>query len=430
MGRAGEVRTVEVTVDDDLPGAPRPRLLLVTDRLPAHDSGYGLRVTNVLDGLRAVGDVEVLVLDSSRRGERWPEQYGPATVLRAEVATKRAKVRRLASRLPTSVKYRNDDALRKAVGDSLRDRRWDAVWYSRVASFHYAPLSEVPRIVDFDDLNDRLLRTKMADRHSQHGLWRSLTRQAWDALDVTRWRMLQRRIARTVERVTVCSRADQRLLGVPNCSVVPNGYPAPASTGARAETTERPPTMLFVGPLSYEPNLYAVEWLVQRVLPLVRARVPDARLVVVGETDGVKLRRLQRDGVEFRGWVPDIAPAYEESDVAVTPLHSGGGTRLKVIEALARGVPLVSTSFGCDGLDLVAGRDLLVADDPSAFADACVAAFDDVALRRRLIAAGHERYVRSMSSSVCIDAVASVVRDVLLPARRQATERSVPGVST
>lgn len=416
--------SVDATVVDDLPGAPRPKLLLVTDRLPAPDSGYGLRVTNVLEGLRSVGDVDVLVLDSSRRGEQWPERYGDAILLRADAPTRRAKVWRVASRLPTALYYRNHRALLAEAAAVVASRRWDAVWYSRVAAFQYAPVTGTPRIVDFDDLNDRLLRTKMTDRRRQQGTLRTLPRQVWDVLDVARWRRLQQRIARSVERVTVCSRADQRLLGEPNCAVVPNGYPQPATTEARERPADRPPTMLFVGPLSYEPNLFAVAWMIRHVLPAVRERVPGARLVVAGDIEGVKLRGLEHEGVEFLGWVPDVAPVYEATDVAVTPLHSGGGTRLKVIEALARSVPLVSTSFGCDGLDLVAGRELLVADDPSAFTDACVAALGDADLRHRLIAAGRERYVREMSSTACSDAVASVVRSVLSPARRPATERS------
>jgi glycosyltransferase involved in cell wall biosynthesis len=408
------------------PRAERPRILLVTDRLPGSDSGYGLRVTNVVNGLAQTGDLHVVVLDSSRRGERYPEHLaGTVTIVRAEPVSRWLKLARIAARRPTAVRYANhravEDGLRKVTAGEV----WDLIWYSRATTYLYGTdLPAAGRIVDLDDLNDRLLRTKVRDRRAQHGTVRSFPRALWDLLDASRWARLQRDIASAVDRVVVCSDADRRRVGTTNCTVVPNGYPEPSEVGVGDGGTV-PAQLLFVGPLTYEPNLFAAEWLVREILPRVRERVPGAGLTIVGEHEGVPLRRLQVDGVELAGWAPDVTPHYRAAGVAVTPLHSGGGTRLKVMEALARRVPLVSTSFGCEGLDLVSGRDLLVADDPVAFADACIAALTDVALRDRLSASGRERYVRDMSSTACSATVARLARDVTAAAAARAPHPSV-----
>lgn len=405
------------------PGAERPRILLVTDRLPGADSGYGLRVTNVVNGLAQAGDLHVVVLDSSRRGERYPEHLpGAVTIVRAEPVSRWAKLARIAARRPTTVRYANHRAVEDGLHQVAAGDAWDLIWYSRATTYLYgADLPAAARIVDLDDLNDRLLRTKVRDRRAQHGTVRSFPRALWDLLDASRWARLQRDIASAVDRVVVCSDADRRRVGTTNCNVVPNGYPEPSEVGV-GEGVAAPPQLLFVGPLTYEPNLFAAEWLVREILPRVRQQIPGAGLQIVGEHEGVPLRRLQVSGVTLAGWAPDVTPFYLSAGAAVTPLHSGGGTRLKVMEALARRTPLVSTTFGCEGLDLVAGRDLLVADDPVEFADACVSVLTDVALRRRLIASGHERYVRDMSSTVCSAIVARLARDVTATSARPSSD--------
>ena len=172
--------------------------------------------------------------------------------------------------------------------------------------------------------------------------------------------------------------------------------------------------LLFVGPLTYEPNRLAVEWLVREIMPRIRRDgVYDAELVVVGENRGIRIPRSDEPWIRFTGWVPDVTPFYTRATVAVTPLHSGGGTRLKVIEALARCVPLVSTSFGCHGFGLIEGVDLLVADEAPAFAAACVTLLTDEGVRERLITAGRTRYDGALTAEFTSRSVAELANDTL-----------------
>lgn len=149
-------------------------------------------------------------------------------------------------------------------------------------------------------------------------------------------------------------------------------------------------TVLFTGLLHYKPNVDAVMFFVRDVLPLIRRRRPAVRLVVVGRGPvASELARAARHGViELRESVSSVLPYFARAKVSVTPLRLGSGTRLKILESLAAGCPMVSTTIGAEGLDLVSGRDLLLADTPEHFAGAVVRLLEDRDYARALAAHG------------------------------------------
>jgi glycosyltransferase involved in cell wall biosynthesis len=191
--------------------------------------------------------------------------------------------------------------------------------------------------------------------------------------------------------VCTTSERDRALLsrlapGVP-MSVVPNGidldkYRRPSGAAPQ------PGEMLFTGLMSYYPNQHGIVRFTERVLPLVRARVPYARLRIVGANPSAAVRALASDHVEVTGRVPDVRPAYARADVSVVPLWIGGGTRVKALEALAMGVPVVSTPLGCEGLDVRDGGSVLIGRTDEELADAIVALMTRPALRSALVAEG------------------------------------------
>lgn len=155
-------------------------------------------------------------------------------------------------------------------------------------------------------------------------------------------------------------------------------------------------TIVFNGVLDYRPNLDAALFLVDDVLPLVQRQRPDARVIIVGRGGSADLDRVLRPGVEVTGEVPDVRPFLARAAVVAVPIRAGSGTRFKVVEGLAMGKPMVSTTIGCEGIDVTDGEHLLVADTADAFADAVLRVFDDGALADRLGRAGrilvHEEY--------------------------------------
>ena len=138
---------------------------------------------------------------------------------------------------------------------------------------------------------------------------------------------------------------------------------------------------MFIGGMGYIPNLDSALYLLGDIYPRVRAGEPDVMLNVVG----TELRRIKSRNyggkVLFFENVPDILPYFRKADVLLVPLRSGAGTRIKILEAMAAGLPVVTTSKGCEGLDVRSGEHLLVADDPDAFTRAVVQILDDPSLR-------------------------------------------------
>jgi glycosyltransferase involved in cell wall biosynthesis len=159
-------------------------------------------------------------------------------------------------------------------------------------------------------------------------------------------------------------------------TVVPNGvdtaffHPAPPDyvrTGAE-------PTVVFTGMMAYYPNQDGVLYFAEQIWPLVRREIPAARFIVVGTDPPPAIRALAEgdNGITVTGAVPDVRPYVWEADLCVVPLRIGGGTRLKIVEALAMEKAIVSTTIGCEGIDVTPGKTLAVADTPATFAAATV----------------------------------------------------------
>jgi polysaccharide biosynthesis protein PslH len=169
-------------------------------------------------------------------------------------------------------------------------------------------------------------------------------------------------------------------------SVVPNGVDT--DLFCPATTRCEPGLVVFNGLLAYRPNLDAARWLVDDVWPRIRRGAPNARLVIVGRGETSDLRRLERESVTTTGEVADVRPYLASATVVAVPVRMGGGTRLKVVEGLAMGKAMVSTSLGCEGIAVRDETHLLVADSAPAFADATIRALGDEPLRGSLGAAG------------------------------------------
>ena len=150
--------------------------------------------------------------------------------------------------------------------------------------------------------------------------------------------------------------------------------------------TGDPRSLVFLGSLDWRPNVEAVDWFLESVWPLVRAAVPDARFLVAGSSPPPGLEApVPGRGVRFLGRVEDAREFLASGAAMVVPLLSGGGIRVKILEAMSLGVPVVSTRLGASGIDARDGAEILVADDPEELAEACVGLLED---RERAIGIG------------------------------------------
>jgi glycosyltransferase involved in cell wall biosynthesis len=195
--------------------------------------------------------------------------------------------------------------------------------------------------------------------------------------------------------------------------------------------SERPSSssnLVFVGSMSYRPNVDAAEFFVRQVLPRIAREVPDVTLSIVGAAPAPSVKRLAQDPrVRVTGLVDDVRPYYAAAAASVVPLRIAGGVRMKILEALALGSPVVSTAIGAEGLELEDGRDLLIADTPEQFADAAIRLLRDPQLRDRLARHGRATAVRRFSWDSVARALEAVY-DSIVP--RPADAASEPRLVT
>ncbi|HZW98859.1 MAG TPA: glycosyltransferase [Trueperaceae bacterium] len=173
-------------------------------------------------------------------------------------------------------------------------------------------------------------------------------------------------------------------------AVVPNGVDVAGLAQLPAASPVQPARLLFIGNLGYGPNIDAVAWLTRDIVPRIQQRGYDVEVDVIGVGATDEVRRLASDSVRVLGSVPDVRPSYEAAAVSLVPLRAGGGTRLKILEAMALGRPVVTTSIGCEGLEVEHGKHVLVADDTETFATSTIELLTNAGLRNRLVHAARE----------------------------------------
>ena len=160
-------------------------------------------------------------------------------------------------------------------------------------------------------------------------------------------------------------------------------------------STEAPAHLIYIGSMDWYPNEDAVGFFADEVLPRIQECVPDVKFSIVGGNPSARVEKLaERKGIVVTGRVPEIKPYFAEATVFVVPLRIGSGTRLKILEALAMGKAIVSTSVGAEGLDLKDGEEIFIADESTVFADAVTRLLTDASLRREIGEKGRARVER------------------------------------
>ena len=255
----------------------------------------------------------------------------------------------------------------------------------------------------FDDhnaeyvLQQRAFETDMGQVQSLTGPVTNWLRRLVGAVySYIQWRRLQgyeRRACLAADRVVAVSETDAAAIRALDPGlhpvVVPNGVDIEFYTPPGPSLTEGtgPGSMdlVFTAKMDFRPNVDAVLWFAQEVMPLIRREIPDSRFWAVGKNPHPRLAVLADDpAIVLTGWVEDVRPYITGGGIYVIPLRIGGGTRLKVLEAMAMGQAIVSTSLGSEGFNLLSGQELVLADTPADFAAAVVTLLRDAERRREL----------------------------------------------
>ena len=201
--------------------------------------------------------------------------------------------------------------------------------------------------------------------------------------------MMRRWMPRFANRFGACvtvSEADRQLLLSANdrlkVEVSPNGVDTQRFRPLPDEN--KTSSLLFVGNMSYGPNIDAASYFCREILPIVRRKITNAELWIVGIDPPPLVKKLCSDCVHVTGRVADVEPYYSRSAACIVPLRAGSGTRLKILEAMALGRPVVLTSIGCEGLEVNDGEHLLIGNTPERFAEQTIEMLSNRALRRRI----------------------------------------------
>ena len=175
-----------------------------------------------------------------------------------------------------------------------------------------------------------------------------------------------------------------------NIFVIPNGIDVDHFQNQAAAKV--PLSLIYTGQMGWYPNEDAVIYFVNKILPSIKKRVPDVQFLIVGGNATKRVRQLGKgnNGIQITGHVNDILPYIDKAAVFVVPLRIGSGTRIKILEAFALGKPVISTSIGCEGLEVRDGENILIADEPNEFAKKTTTLLNDELFRKRLGDAGRK----------------------------------------
>ncbi|MFV9504556.1 MAG: glycosyltransferase family 4 protein [Oscillochloridaceae bacterium umkhey_bin13] len=374
------------------------RILLLTLVAPyPPDSGPKVKTYNLLQYLGRHHEVTLVALVRSAQEQAHAEQLRGLCHAVYTVPFRRSRWRDLgyfmASLLSgTSFLMRRDEspALRQLLADLTARESFDLI--------HPDQLNMAQFAVD-------LPGARVLDQHN--AVWTIVARMAANEpwlpkrmlldLEARRLRRYEAAICARFDALLAVSEPDLHFLQLAAAEIgvsLPPTTVVPIAVDARAAPPitriDQPLTILSMATMFWPPNVDGVLWFANEVYPLVQREIPAVRFAIVGARPPAQVRRLaERDpSIAVTGYVDDPQPYLEQAAALIVPVRAGGGMRVKILEALARGLPIVSTTIGYEGIDLHPGEHLLVGDTPQAFAAALIAILRDPALGRQLAAAG------------------------------------------
>jgi len=265
----------------------------------------------------------------------------------------------------------------------LQDQHFDLIWGEHLGSWNLlTEFSNVRRILDLDDVEHRKQRHRMQ-------LLKTRLTLPFEYFDFLKLRRFELGLPERECEVLVCSEKDRNIFAAgKRVWVIPNGTELPLSVTSPESRQQM--TLLFPGSLDYSPNVDAVHYFCEKILPAIKELLPGVRLQIVGSRPTRSISRLHNGETVFvHADVPDMGIYYSRATAVVVPIRFGGGTRIKILEAMAHHTPVISSTVGAEGIEAKSGEHLLLADDPVDFAEACVNVCQRPSLRERLSDAGY-----------------------------------------
>lgn len=365
------------------------RILFLSGWFPyPPDNGSKLRIYHLLAGLAAQHEVMLLSFGDAVETPPPPELAKLCTIRQVvpwqpfRPTSWRAR-RGFLSLTPRSVIDTYSATMAHAIARAVAEQSFDLVIASQLAMAGYVRhFAAIPAL--FEEVELGLMIERYQQARSPSGRLRE--RLAW-----LKHRHYVSQVLRQFQACTVVSAREGQLVRtvipaykaieiIPNCVNLAD-YEA-------IQATPQPNSLIFTGSFRYFANYEAMQWFLQAVFPLVQAQCPDTWLTITGDPANQPLPPASH--VRITGVVPDVRPLIAGAWCSIVPMHSGGGTRLKILEAMALGTPVIATTKGIEGIAAQDGVHLLVADTPQAFADAILRLFAQPELRHQLAKQGYQ----------------------------------------
>ncbi len=290
-------------------------------------------------------------------------------------------------RQPITVARYDVPAYRRKLRELLGNETFDLVHYEMFHTAQFHTETDLPGVLSQQNVDSAIWRRLCSETANPFYKFAYWTQQL-------AFQRYERALSPKFDAVTCTSDIDAAVFAQ-HCpkdaiEIIPNGVDITHYQPDFA--AEAPAHLIYIGSMDWYPNEDAVAFFADEVLPSIQSKVPNVQFSIVGGNPSGRVQKLaERDGVVVTGRVPEIKPYFAEATVFVVPLRIGSGTRLKILEALAMGKAIVSTSVGAEGLDLKNGKEIFIADEPDAFADAVTRLLTDEQLRRRIGENGRAR---------------------------------------
>ena len=389
-----------------------------------------IRVRAALHALETIATVDLLWLGprTAVEGSDYYLKRKVAAALRWEGGPKREPLRSIARRfgnqgtsligyVPGYHRFYLADRESLAIANELIWSQYDLFYFVNLDTYWYMGMPRPERtIVDLNDVHSLLAE----DAWRKEGL---LAGRLLKGLKMWNTRREEQRVIRACAASLVCSESDQSRLELDRVEVFPNGYPD-YGQATEAVVAGNSNTLLFVGTLKYGPNREGVRFFSVEVLPRIRQLVADAEFLVVGELpEGEKNWMPECPGVRFLGRVEDLPRLIRESAIEVAPLLKGLGTRIKILEAISFGKPVVATTIGAYGISLGPDEGLFREDDPIQLAQTCLRVMRSPEDRIRLGQVGRARVAELYGQEALSRRMAQIVDRALASTSRVANAR-------
>lgn len=396
----------------------KPKILCITSHDPdSADYGAVVRARNIFRLLGQLGEVRVVLAgfreawtqhpDGTIGGFpllriirfEWSEQITIADRLRHEVDPRFMNIDWFQARAEET------EWLKKTAAEH------DLVWVHGLNAANRCNIWRWPHsVLDVDDIVSEVYGSHVQTAEGA-------VKKILAARKHFQWRRREKFIGERFDACCVCSEPDVKKLGQPGKTfVVPNGFNPPKAGYKR--TPVMPERIGFIGSFEYAPNLEGAQWFVKHIWPQVLKKNPQARLRLVG-TGGKEHSWPTGQNIEPLGWLEDVESEMATWSLAVVPILTGGGTRVKIAEVFSRHCPAVSTTLGAYGYDVTDGQEIFITDDIEKFGARCVEILSSPATGEKLANAAWEKFTQRWTWDAQAGRVAAVVDHVLAAAKRE-----------